>query len=61
MRLPFNGVIELHGALIAEAISRIPQDEIRESLEKGYPTALVIVAQPYRDQVVQYLEGAGMS
>jgi ATP-dependent DNA helicase UvrD/PcrA len=47
------------GQYVAEAIGHIPLDEIKESLDNGYPTALVIVAQPYRDQIVLYLEDAG--
>jgi len=47
------------GQYIAQAIGQIPDDEIQESLNGGYPTALVIVAQPYRDQIVRYLEDAG--
>jgi len=39
--------------------SAIPADEIDESLKKGYPTVLVIVAKPYRDQIIQHLEAAG--
>jgi len=47
------------GRYIAQAIDQIPQNEINASLDGGYPTALVIVAQPYRDQIVHYLEDAG--
>lgn len=47
------------GRYIAQAIDQIPEDEIEMSLQDGYPTALVIIAQPYRNQIIEYLEGAG--
>lgn len=47
------------GRYIAQTIARIPEDEVKVSLDGGYPTALVIVAQPYRDQIVRYLEDTG--
>jgi superfamily I DNA/RNA helicase len=47
------------GRYIEKAVESIPEDEIAEAASSGYPAALVIVAKPYRDQVVGYLEGAG--
>lgn len=47
------------GRYIAQAIALIPEDEVRVSVDGGYPTALVIVAQPYRDQIVHHLEDVG--
>jgi len=47
------------GRYLAQAIAQIPADEIEEATRGGYPSALVIVAQPYRDQIVSYLEGVG--
>jgi len=47
------------GRYLAQAIAQIPADEIEEATSGGYPAALVIVAQPYRDQIVSHLEGAG--
>jgi superfamily I DNA/RNA helicase len=47
------------GRYIAQAISEIPQDEIQEAARGGYPPALVIVARPYRDQIIGCLQSAG--
>lgn len=47
------------GRYLAQAIAQIPTDEIEEAISGGRPAALVIVAQPYRDQIVSHLEGAG--
>lgn len=47
------------GRYLAQAIAQIPADEIEAATRGGYPAALVIVAQPYRDQIVSYLEGEG--
>ena len=47
------------GRYIADSIAGIPADEIESATHSGYPAALVIVAQPYRDQIVSYLDGAG--
>lgn len=47
------------GRYLAQAIAQIPKDEIETAGRGDYPAALVIVAQPYRDQIVNYLEGAG--
>jgi len=49
------------GRYVAQAISQIPQEEIMAASNGGYPTALVIAAQPYRDQIITHLEGAGHS
>ncbi len=49
-----------HGSLSGcSRASQIPEDEIETAARSGYPVALVIVAQPYRDQIVSYLGGAG--
>jgi superfamily I DNA/RNA helicase len=47
------------GRYLAQAIAQIPADEIEAATRGGYPAALVIVALPYRDQIVSHLEGAG--
>jgi len=47
------------GRYIGHAISDIPKDEIIESIDDRYPTVLVIVAKPYRDQIISYLENEG--
>jgi superfamily I DNA/RNA helicase len=47
------------GRYLAQAIAQIPADEIEAAALGGYPAALVIVAQPYRDQIVSHLESAG--
>jgi len=47
------------GRYIAKAIAQIPADEIESAKRGGYPAALVIVAQPYRDQIVCHLQRAG--
>ncbi len=47
------------GRYIAQAIAKIPQDEIEAAARGGYPAALVIVAKPYRDQIISHLESAG--
>ncbi len=48
------------GRFIAQEIARIPQDEIEAAARGGYPVALVIVAKPYRDQIIEHLEAAGL-
>jgi superfamily I DNA/RNA helicase len=47
------------GRYVARAIAEIPQDEIAAAARGGYPAVLVIVAKPYRDQIIGYLESAG--
>ena len=47
------------GRYIAEAIAHIPCDEIEAAADGGYPAVLVIAAQPYRRQIISYLEGVG--
>jgi hypothetical protein len=44
------------GQYIAQEIARIPPDEIEAAIKDGYPSALVIVNKPYREQIVGYLE-----
>ncbi len=53
--------INYMGRYIAQAIAEIPQDEVEAAARGGYPAALVIVAKPYRDQILGYLERAGYS
>jgi len=48
------------GRFIAQEIARIPQDEIEAAVRGGYPVGLVIVAKPYRDQIIEHLESAGL-
>ncbi len=47
------------GRYIAQAIAEIPLDEIEAAAHGGYPAALVIVAKPYRDQIISHLESEG--
>jgi superfamily I DNA/RNA helicase len=47
------------GKYIEQTISKIPHDEIEAAERGSYPAVLVIVARPYRDQIVSYLESAG--
>jgi len=47
------------GRYVGEAIAQIPADEIEAAAQGGYPAALVIVAQPYRDQIASHLVSAG--
>lgn len=47
------------GRYIAQAIAEIPPDEMEAAAHGGYPAALVIVAQPYRGQIITYLEEVG--
>ena len=49
------------GRYIAEAVAEIPDDEIEAAVRGGYPAALVIVAKPYREQIVEYLTDAGLT
>jgi superfamily I DNA/RNA helicase len=56
-RLPANYM----GMFIGQAIDAIPQEEVEAAREGGYPPALVIVPNPYRDQIVHHLEEAGYS
>lgn len=47
------------GRFVAQEIRTIPEDEVRAALEGGYPVALVVVARPYRDQIIEHLKGDG--
>ncbi len=47
------------GQFIAQEVAKIPGDEIETAVRDGYPAVLVIVAKPYRDQIVAYLEATG--
>lgn len=47
------------GRYIARAISAIPQDEVEEATQGGYPHALVIAKDPYRGQIIDFLKGEG--
>lgn len=47
------------GRYLVQAIDKIPANEIEAAALGGYPVALVIVAQPYRGQIVSHLEDAG--
>ncbi|MGD0654830.1 MAG: UvrD-helicase domain-containing protein [Thermoguttaceae bacterium] len=49
------------GRYIARAIAEIPQDEVKAAMSGGYPIALVIVAKPYRDQIITYLKSDGFA
>lgn len=47
------------GRYISQAIAEIPLDEIEAATRGSYPAALVIVAKPYRDQIISHLKGEG--
>jgi superfamily I DNA/RNA helicase len=47
------------GRYLVQAIAQIPKDEIETAARDGYPAALIIVAQPYRDQIISHIESAG--
>ncbi|MGH7381734.1 MAG: UvrD-helicase domain-containing protein [Candidatus Methylomirabilales bacterium] len=47
------------GRYIEEAIKKVPEEEVKEAVEKGYPVALIIGSNPYRKQVVDYLRKQG--
>ncbi|MGI8400911.1 MAG: UvrD-helicase domain-containing protein [Gemmatimonadaceae bacterium] len=49
------------GQYVADLISRIPAEEIEAATKDNYPALLVIVAKPYRTQIVAYLEAHGYS
>ncbi len=51
--------INYMGRFIAQEIRLIAMEEIESAGRGGYPTVLVIVAKPYRDQIINYLETAG--
>ncbi len=44
------------GQYIAQEIVKIPGDEIEEAISEGFPIALVIAANPYRDQIIEKLK-----
>ena len=47
------------GRYLDQAITDIPQEEIDEALQKGFPAALVISPKQYRRQIAEYLESVG--
>ncbi|HEY6091817.1 MAG TPA: UvrD-helicase domain-containing protein [Gemmatimonadales bacterium] len=47
------------GKYIDRAIAAIPSDEIAEAVKEGFPPVLVIVAKPYRAQIIAYLTKQG--
>lgn len=49
------------GRYVEQQIAMIPADEVDESHRKGFPTVLVIGAQPYLGQVRTYLEAQGFT
>jgi superfamily I DNA/RNA helicase len=49
------------GKYIAAAIERIPPDEYEVATRDGYPVALVIVAKPYRPQIIDHLTSRGFA
>ncbi len=54
-----RGSANYMGRYIANRIELIPSEEIKVAEEKGYPVALVIAAQPYRGQIISYLNKEG--
>ncbi len=51
--------INYMGRFIAQEVTKIPAEEIETAVREGYPVALVIVAKPYREQIIAFLEVAG--
>ena len=49
------------GKYIAAAIERIPRDEYEVAAKDGYPVALIIVAKPYRPQIIDHLASRGFA
>jgi len=47
------------GRFIAQAVDAIPEEEVAASHTGGYPAALVIVPNPYRDQITDHLAASG--
>jgi superfamily I DNA/RNA helicase len=47
------------GRYIEEAMKAIPDKEIKEATENGYPAVLIIGSNPYRREVTEYLEERG--
>ena len=47
------------GKYIAQAIEKIDPAEVQKAREDGFPAVLIIVAQPYRDQIYNYLVSVG--
>jgi superfamily I DNA/RNA helicase len=52
--------VNYFGRYLAHAISQIPTDEIEAAKRDAYPAALIIAAQPYREQVIDFLQNAGV-
>lgn len=44
------------GRFIAQGVDAIPSEEVQSAAAAGYPAAIVIVARPYREQIVEYLQ-----
>ena len=51
--------INYMGRYVDQAIRSIPQNEVDEAREKGFPAALIISPKPYYAQIVEFLESAG--
>lgn len=49
------------GRYIAQVAGRMPEGEVKEASEKGFSPILVIAANPYRRQIVEFLDGQGMA
>jgi len=54
-----NGVGNYFGRVIAEVVRSIPQQYIKDSVEGGYPTVLIIGNKQYLTQVAAYLKDLG--
>lgn len=53
--------INYMGRFITQEITRFPKDEIDSARSGGYPSVMVIVAKPYREQIIEYLRGNGFT
>lgn len=49
------------GRYISYAITQVPSEEIETAQNEGYPAFLVIASDPYRSQIIKYLQAEGFS
>ena len=49
------------GRYIAQAILKIPTEEVAEAATKGDPAVLIIASNPYRRQIIEHLEKSGIT
>ncbi|NMB82772.1 MAG: ATP-dependent helicase [Ignavibacteria bacterium] len=44
------------GRYIVQEISKIPENEVEDAIQGNYPVVLVIAMEPYRKQIIEFLE-----